>query len=76
MLAQLERGLGARSRMWSAARFDTHGGSGPSPIDTLLYCWIVPFANSNDASADVVVGDRLRLGRDRRRQLLLHGQVC
>ena len=40
-----------RSRMWSVAFFDTQCGSGPSPIVTLLYSLIVPFAYSNAASA-------------------------
>ena len=42
-----------RSRMWSAAFFCTHGGSGPSATVTLLYRWIVPFANSKAASAEL-----------------------
>ena len=42
-----------RSRTWSAARLATCGGSGPSLVVMLLYRWIVPFANSNAARAEL-----------------------
>src|ERR1700722_2618266 len=40
-----------RALIWSAAFFWAHAGRGPSPTVTLLYCLIVPFANSKVARA-------------------------